>query len=301
MESVIGNYSQSSDCFCNLKRNLHPSCRAVGLNTGHNACVLDAISWPSHGQDVIINYIFGLLQQSALDITLNPVYLTAIEMIDDENFIGADGRHIFVCQKNRLGRVWQTNAVTLAEGLVCVAYIVLHSPSLNFLFYLLLLSSPSPHPQWGSSGGRPCLHGSTISSLHCRQYQRVWKRYLSNLQWLLWLLFLLKLQLLLFWSLPIRVSGNGAPRFLPFPNTRETSALWHSAWSHWYVIAPAIVLCSELLTSILLLLLYIYHPLTSLRPGWSADSWNLHLAHETTKQDGKHCQECGKHWTWSVS
>lgn len=232
---------------------------------------LDAISWPSHGQeDVIINYIFGLLQQSALDITLNPVYLTAIEMIDDENFIGADGRHIFVCQKNRLGRVWQTNAVTLAEGLVCVAYIVLHSPSLNFFFSLLLLSSPSPHPQWGSSGSRPCLHGSTISSLHRRQYQRVWKRYLSNLQWLLWLLFLLKLQLLLFWSLPIRVSGNGAPRFLPFPNTRETSALWHSAWSHWYVIAPAIVLYSELLTSILLLLL----PPPHLPQAWLV-SWLL--------------------------
>lgn len=70
-------------------------------------CVLHigATSWPNHGQEDVVHYIFDLLQQSALDITLNPVYLTAIEMIDDENFIGADGRHIFVCQKNRLGRM----------------------------------------------------------------------------------------------------------------------------------------------------------------------------------------------------
>ena len=106
MESVIGNYSQSSTAFVTWNGTSILAAELIGLNTGHNACVLDAISWPSHGQeDVIINYIFGLLQQSALDITLNPVYLTAIEMIDDENFIGADGRHIFVCQKNRLERV----------------------------------------------------------------------------------------------------------------------------------------------------------------------------------------------------
>ena len=37
-----------------------------------------------------------------MDINLNPVFLTAIEMIDDEVFLGADGRHVFVCQKNRL-------------------------------------------------------------------------------------------------------------------------------------------------------------------------------------------------------
>ena len=36
-----------------------------------------------------------------MDTKLNPVFLTAIEMIDDENYIGADGRHVFVCQKNR--------------------------------------------------------------------------------------------------------------------------------------------------------------------------------------------------------
>lgn len=39
--------------------------------------------------------------QIALDTNLNPVFLTAIEMVDDENYIGADGRHIFICQKNR--------------------------------------------------------------------------------------------------------------------------------------------------------------------------------------------------------
>ena len=41
------------------------------------------------------------LEEIAVDINLNPVFLTAIEMIDDEVFVGADGRHIFVCQKNR--------------------------------------------------------------------------------------------------------------------------------------------------------------------------------------------------------
>ena len=41
------------------------------------------------------------LEEIAVDINLNPVFLTAIEMIDDEVFLGADGRHIFVCQKNR--------------------------------------------------------------------------------------------------------------------------------------------------------------------------------------------------------
>ena len=30
--------------------------------------------------------------------------MTAMEMIDDENFLGADGRHIFICQKNRSDR-----------------------------------------------------------------------------------------------------------------------------------------------------------------------------------------------------
>ena len=41
------------------------------------------------------------LVEIAVDINLNPVFLSAIEMIDDEVFLGADGRHIFVCQKNR--------------------------------------------------------------------------------------------------------------------------------------------------------------------------------------------------------
>ena len=41
------------------------------------------------------------LEEIAVDINLNPVFLTAIEMIDDEVFLGADGRHLFICQKNR--------------------------------------------------------------------------------------------------------------------------------------------------------------------------------------------------------
>ena len=41
------------------------------------------------------------LEEIAVDINLNPVFLTAIEMIDDEVFLGADGKHLFICQKNR--------------------------------------------------------------------------------------------------------------------------------------------------------------------------------------------------------
>ena len=36
-----------------------------------------------------------------MDTTLNPVFMTAIEMVDDETYLGADGRHLFICQKNR--------------------------------------------------------------------------------------------------------------------------------------------------------------------------------------------------------
>lgn len=43
----------------------------------------------------------SVLEEIAIDINLNPVFLSAIEMIDDETYIGADGRHIFMCQKNR--------------------------------------------------------------------------------------------------------------------------------------------------------------------------------------------------------
>ena len=42
-----------------------------------------------------------VLEEICIDIELNPVFLMAIEMIDDETFLGADGRHIFLCQKNR--------------------------------------------------------------------------------------------------------------------------------------------------------------------------------------------------------
>ncbi len=40
------------------------------------------------------------LAEIALDVNMNPAYLSAIEMLDDENYIGADGRHVFTCQKN---------------------------------------------------------------------------------------------------------------------------------------------------------------------------------------------------------
>ena len=41
------------------------------------------------------------LEEISLDVNMNPVFLSAIEMLDDENYIGADGRHVFTCQKNR--------------------------------------------------------------------------------------------------------------------------------------------------------------------------------------------------------
>ncbi len=40
------------------------------------------------------------LKDIALDVNMNPIFLSAIEMLDDENYIGSDGRHVFICQKN---------------------------------------------------------------------------------------------------------------------------------------------------------------------------------------------------------
>jgi DNA damage-binding protein 1 len=40
------------------------------------------------------------MEEISLDTSLNPVFMTAIEMIDDETYLGADGRHLFICQKN---------------------------------------------------------------------------------------------------------------------------------------------------------------------------------------------------------
>ena len=37
-----------------------------------------------------------------MDTNLNPAMLMAIEIIDDDTFLGADSQHIFICQKNRL-------------------------------------------------------------------------------------------------------------------------------------------------------------------------------------------------------
>lgn len=59
------------------------------------------------------------LEEVALDVNLNPVFLSAIEMIDDENFLGADGRHIFVCQKNR----WPDLLMCVFNGFGRVIYI----------------------------------------------------------------------------------------------------------------------------------------------------------------------------------
>ncbi|XP_003389315.1 PREDICTED: DNA damage-binding protein 1-like [Amphimedon queenslandica] len=40
------------------------------------------------------------LEEIGVDHNISPCFCTAIEMIDDENYLGADGRHIFICQKN---------------------------------------------------------------------------------------------------------------------------------------------------------------------------------------------------------
>ena len=39
--------------------------------------------------------------QIAIDTTMTPSYMTAVEMLDDETFLGADSQHLFVCQKNK--------------------------------------------------------------------------------------------------------------------------------------------------------------------------------------------------------
>ena len=36
-----------------------------------------------------------------MDTNLNPAMMMAIEIIDDDTFLGADSQHLFICQKNR--------------------------------------------------------------------------------------------------------------------------------------------------------------------------------------------------------
>ena len=55
-------------------------------------------------EDITVYMLHSFQQcvsQISLDTSLNPVFMTAIEMIDDETYLGADGRHLFICQKNR--------------------------------------------------------------------------------------------------------------------------------------------------------------------------------------------------------
>ena len=59
------------------------------------------------------------LEEIAVDISLNPVFLMAIDMIDDETYVGADGRHIFLCQKNRYRRCWYLSACLLISAAYC--------------------------------------------------------------------------------------------------------------------------------------------------------------------------------------
>ena len=43
-----------------------------------------------------------MVSQIGVDLNVHPCYCTGIEMMDDENYLAADGRHVFVCQKNTL-------------------------------------------------------------------------------------------------------------------------------------------------------------------------------------------------------
>jgi len=45
-----------------------------------------------------------------MDTNLNPAMMMAIEIIDDDTFLGADSQHLFICQKNRF--VKSCSAVT---------------------------------------------------------------------------------------------------------------------------------------------------------------------------------------------
>ncbi len=44
--------------------------------------------------------MWGCLFQIGTDTKVCPSFCTAIEMIDDENYIASDGRHVYICQKN---------------------------------------------------------------------------------------------------------------------------------------------------------------------------------------------------------
>ena len=44
--------------------------------------------------------VYVSIFQIGVDHNICPCFCTAIEMIDDENYIASDGRHVFICQKN---------------------------------------------------------------------------------------------------------------------------------------------------------------------------------------------------------
>jgi DNA damage-binding protein 1 len=76
---------------------------------GFEGCIL-AVFLKSMGDFVLVgdlmrsfsllSYKEDQLEQISLDTNLSPSYMTAVEMLDHDTYLGSDSQHIFTCQKN---------------------------------------------------------------------------------------------------------------------------------------------------------------------------------------------------------
>ena len=92
----------------------------------HGTCMfgnLGCLSYMMYIYTVILSVVCDVVTllyvQIAIETNLNPVFMTAIEMIDDETYIGADGRHLFISQKNR----FSVCVCVCVCVFVCVCYV----------------------------------------------------------------------------------------------------------------------------------------------------------------------------------
>lgn len=95
----------------------------------------------------------GAFEEISMDTTLNPVFMTAIEMVDDETYLGADGRHLFICQKNSEAAVESDLQYMLQPSRIYIGDNV-NKFQRGSLVMEHLGSSPSPIQ------GKPILYGS---------------------------------------------------------------------------------------------------------------------------------------------
>jgi DNA damage-binding protein 1 len=99
-----------------------------------------------------------ILEEIAVDHNISPCFCTSIELIDDENYIACDGRHVFICQKN-------TEAIVEAE----MKYMV--QPSRMYLGDNINVFSRGSfvmdHPGISSTllQGKPLLYGTVHGAI----------------------------------------------------------------------------------------------------------------------------------------